>query len=342
VYNAEKYLKKCIESLQKQTIKEIEIVLVNDGSTDDSLSICNEYEKKDERIVIVNKLNEGVSSARNAGLKVAKGEYIGFVDADDWVEPEMYENMYYQVKHERSDVCICNYVKERNGKLKKIKLNIPVDKNFLSKTEIINYLILSMIGPENINSKSGAIMGSACRLLINKEFLLNNNIKFPVGIHFMEDLIFCVELFLKCSKVSINQGYYYHYMIHPKSAVRSYRKNLEKKQLEVFNFLENMLLCYNLYEVAKSRIDMRYINMCISNIMNEIHKDNKKNIIEKFIAVDKYCKDRKLKEIIKLLDVKSYTFRKKTVITAFKYGLSLYIFIYYILYDRIFKRLIIE
>ena len=136
VYNSEKYLKKCIESIQKQTLKDMQIILINDGSTDNSLSICKEYQKRDNRIEVIDKANMGVSSARNTGIEAAIGEYIGFVDADDWIEPEMYENMYHQVKQMQADVCMCNYVVENNRGSTPVLLELK--QNLLQRNEIIN------------------------------------------------------------------------------------------------------------------------------------------------------------------------------------------------------------
>ncbi len=98
VYNIEKYLPRCIESIRKQTYNNLEIILVNDGSTDTSGTICDEFAKKDERIRVIHKENGGSSSARNAGIEVAKGEYLGFVDSDDYIESEMYEKMVYAIE----------------------------------------------------------------------------------------------------------------------------------------------------------------------------------------------------------------------------------------------------
>src|SRR5207253_2318057 len=94
VYNNEKYLSECLDSLINQTLKDIEIILVNDGSNDNSLLICYEFGKIDGRIKVIDKPNGGVSSARNTGLKLASGKYVGFVDSDDWIESDMYEKMY--------------------------------------------------------------------------------------------------------------------------------------------------------------------------------------------------------------------------------------------------------
>lgn len=107
IFNAEKYLPGTLESLQKQTLQDIEILLVNDGSSDNSLSICQEFEKKDDRFKVIDQENQGVSAARNAGIFAAKGKYIGFVDADDELRPEMYEQMVNAIEHSHADLVVC-------------------------------------------------------------------------------------------------------------------------------------------------------------------------------------------------------------------------------------------
>ena len=111
IYNVEKYVKKCIESLIKQTYKNIEIILVDDGSTDSSAEIIDEYANKDSRIIAIHQKNKGVSSARNTGLKAARGEYIGFVDPDDYVDCQMYEVMVNKLQASLADLVVCGYSK---------------------------------------------------------------------------------------------------------------------------------------------------------------------------------------------------------------------------------------
>lgn len=120
VYNAEKYLDRCLESIVGQTLEDIEIVLVNDGSTDESLALCREWEKKDHRIKVITKENGGLSSARNAGVAVASAPYVGFVDSDDFIEPDMYERLLTALRNESADMSACglrscysNYIAER-------------------------------------------------------------------------------------------------------------------------------------------------------------------------------------------------------------------------------------
>lgn len=108
VYNTEKYLDRCIRSITEQTFSDFELILIDDGSKDNSGFICDEWEKKDSRIKVIHQKNAGAGAARNAGLRVAKGEYIGFVDSDDWIEPQMYEVMYNAIEKYSADVGMCN------------------------------------------------------------------------------------------------------------------------------------------------------------------------------------------------------------------------------------------
>ena len=111
VYNVEQYLAECIESIKDQSLTDIEIILVDDGSPDNSGAICDDYALKDDRIKVIHKKNGGLSSARNAGLEVAIGEYIGFVDSDDWVDGEMYEVLYKNAVENQAEIAACNIAK---------------------------------------------------------------------------------------------------------------------------------------------------------------------------------------------------------------------------------------
>ena len=111
VYNVEQYLAECIESIRNQSLTDIEIILVDDGSPDNSGAICDDYARKDDRIRVIHKKNGGLSSARNAGLEVAIGEYIGFVDSDDWVDGEMYEVLYKNAVENQAEIAACNIAK---------------------------------------------------------------------------------------------------------------------------------------------------------------------------------------------------------------------------------------
>ena len=111
MYNAKEYIARCLESVINQSFNNIEIIIVNDGSTDESLEICKKYGEVDERIIILNKRNSGVSVARNEGMNVATGEYVMFVDADDWIDESMCQDLYKRISECQADICFCNNIK---------------------------------------------------------------------------------------------------------------------------------------------------------------------------------------------------------------------------------------
>lgn len=119
IYNVEKYIEKCIQSILNQTFSDFELILVNDGSTDSCGEICDKYKKLDDRIIVIHKVNGGLSSARNAGIDIARGEYIGFIDSDDYIHEKMYEILYNNAITYNSDIVIC----KKEMFMKKRKMN---------------------------------------------------------------------------------------------------------------------------------------------------------------------------------------------------------------------------
>ena len=133
VYNASDYLHQCMDSIVGQTLKDIEIILVDDGSPDNCGKICDEYAAKDTRIKVIHKENGGLSSARNAGMEVAEGEYIGFVDSDDWIESDMYMTLWQKAKDINADLVNCDYFRNNDRIKTNIQKNIVYDKKCIDE-----------------------------------------------------------------------------------------------------------------------------------------------------------------------------------------------------------------
>lgn len=303
VYNVEKYLPRCLESVLNQTYKDIEVILVNDGSKDKSLNICNQYAKKDSRITVVDKVNEGVSVARNAGLAAATGDYIGFVDADDWIEPYMYESMLNTVEKYKCNIAFCNFSKDT--KYARYYKRIKVKKNVLGKLDIINELIANMIGLDDILPKYNYVMGCIWRCIYNREFLNKYSLRFEPGLSIMEDLVFNVQSLIYCDKVCIDHGFYYHYMKNKSSSLHTYNEKMWNDNVKVHNMLENILRDADLDEHLRNRLDSRYIAMAACAVGNEVYRGNAK--LKQRIFVAKYImNDEKLKEV--LSRAKKYNF----------------------------------
>lgn len=207
VYRVEKYLPKCIESLVKQTFKDIEIILVDDGSPDSCGKICDMYAEKYEQLVIIHQVNQGVSVARNAGLKIAKGEYIGFVDPDDWVAPEMYESMYGAMKETGTDLVICGYdYYDEQGQVDESRRYITKKNETITQKEVM-YRFSDM--PPSI--RHGVV-----NKLFKKELLKNQN--FKEGLHSSEDVLFLDEYVQKIKNAVIVHQPYYKNLVRQGSA----------------------------------------------------------------------------------------------------------------------------
>ena len=179
VYNVEKYLPDCLDSLCNQTLKDIEIICVNDGSTDGSLNILSEYSNLDSRIKVIDKVNEGAAAARNAGMETAAGEYIGFVDSDDWVDADFYEKLYLEASSKNADIARAPYkYSYKNYEKEEENLSPILKKHFNNNEEL------------NVNEHSVVIWNAIYR----KEFLKNCNIMFFDELPCVNDVSFTARV----------------------------------------------------------------------------------------------------------------------------------------------------
>lgn len=196
VYNVEKYLAQCLDSLINQTLKEIEIICINDGSKDNSTKILTAYAQKDVRIKIINQTNQGLSAARNNGISVATGEYIGFVDSDDWVDIDFYEKLYSAGKKYDSDIVAGDFYRE--GKfLKSEKLKYRKEELFTKPAEKVAKAFIPRYN-------------YVWNKIYRREALLNLNILFPVGM-FYEDMFWLIKIIYNMQGFVTVPRTYYHY-----------------------------------------------------------------------------------------------------------------------------------
>ncbi len=195
VYNMEKYLKRCVDSILQQEYRQLEIILVDDGSTDNSPAMCDAYASQDERIKVIHKENGGLSDARNAGLKVAKGSYIGFVDSDDWIEPGMYKSMYEAAKKYQVPLVVCRYAEVYQDR---VVDGSGHDMVVLSREEVLDIYIC-----EHPQYK---IYNSVWSKLFKREII--GDTRFPKGRN-SEDIVFTTKAFCKAERcVYIDEAYY--------------------------------------------------------------------------------------------------------------------------------------
>ncbi len=225
IYQAELYLYRCLESLQRQTLQEIEILLIDDGSKDSSGNICDEYVKKNDKFKVIHKKNEGVSSARQMGLNSACGEYVIHVDPDDWVDENMLRDLYEFAKKNNSDLVICDYYQELNGASHYVQQKPKSLKNKDFFYELINNL-----------------HGSCWNKLVRRSCFFKYNIQFPINMTMWEDKY--VNLCLAANPISVAYfpKAYYHYdeSININGAVRSWTKKKLMSQIYLINWLDSL------------------------------------------------------------------------------------------------------
>ena len=209
IYNAEEYLDRCMKSLRGQTLSNIEIILIDDGSSDGSGVICENYAQRDERISVFHQQNSGVAVARQRGVDMAQGVFSIHVDPDDWVEPTMLEELYSKATESGADMVICNFVAVYP---KKNKFSIQKIGDDLSPKACLNKLL------------QNKIHGSLCTKLIRTELYRKFDIRFVEGLNYCEDYLVCAKLFLHDIKVAyLNRAlYYYDQIVNENSITRKY------------------------------------------------------------------------------------------------------------------------
>ena len=246
IYNGEKYLEECIDSILKQTFKDYELILVNDGSTDNSLKICKDYSKRDKRIKIIDKNNGGASEARNAGIDIAKGDYIGCVDSDDVIHPQMYEILYNKIIEYNADIAICNYIKIYNDKYKIKDINNDNIKNIkvYNKIEALYELY---------TDKEGAFIGPWQKIYKKKIF---ENIRYEVG-RINEDKLISHRILYNSNKTIYIDLILYYYIQRKNSVTNS---PFRKQNLDyIYALRDAMIFFYELKLDLKYKAEREYI-----------------------------------------------------------------------------------
>lgn len=242
IYNVEKYIHRCIDSILVQTFTNFELILVDDGSTDNCLEICNEYALKDSRIKVVHKENGGVCSARNTALDIAQGEYIGFVDSDDWIEKDMYETLYYLSMKYETDVVECDilFVNDRDDNIDKCaNVEVQTGNRYFALERIMKI--------------------SFSNVVWNKLYKRNifENLRFP-GVKRFEDVYITYKIILQSKKYVYTNKKMYHYYQHSNSLCHVSKYSIEVleavySQQERFYTLKKLDIPKHILDLAEQR-----------------------------------------------------------------------------------------
>lgn len=284
VYNAEQYLATCIDSLMNQSYKNIEVILINDGSTDNSGKICDEYAKKDSRIKVIHQKNSGPSVARNTGINASVGNYIQFVDSDDSIEPNMSKKL-IEAMNEDVQLVICGYnTINMNGDNVSIQKDIPTIDGVHQNTEFIKNF-----GEFYKNNFINPLWNKLYVTNIIKKF----NIFFAENLNLGEDLLFNLEYIKFCNNINIIKCQLYNYLIfnNNSSLTESFKNKLFENQQMLFLKVREFLLEKGSFTGEnENSVEITYTNRIVGCFENIFHKDSNLN-----------SKQRK-KEIFNILD----------------------------------------
>lgn len=234
-FNASKYIRACLDSILASTLKDLEIIVVDDGSTDETSAILDIY-VREKGIVAIKQTNGGPSKARNTGLECVKGEYVGFVDSDDWIENSMLEIMYNAAKKECADIVWCNIFKNENGKMTKY-----LASGSYGREEIEKDFFPRLICNTDYRNSHQTLRGSVCCRLYRRQLLQDNQIQFCEKINNNEDLLFNLKatIHAKCY-VYLGDDYLYHNRVHGNSLTRKYIPHMWERQQSLIDELHQV------------------------------------------------------------------------------------------------------
>ncbi len=224
IYNTEEYLHRCVDSILSQTFLDFELLLIDDGSPDRSGEICDEYAQRDNRIHVFHKENGGVASARQFGMEHAQGEFVIHADPDDWVEPNMLEDLYDNAIEKKADLVICDFY-------------VDDDKYAKQEPSGENHMIV-------LKDLFQRLHGSCWNKLVRRSCYEKYNITFSQNLSFCEDLTFWVKLLKNPIRISYLPKAFYHYVLHDDSIVHSYMNRKSEEGWKVLESLKNELKGY--------------------------------------------------------------------------------------------------
>lgn len=305
IYNSSKYLKKCINSLLNQTLKDIEIFLINDGSKDESDKIIKEY--NDKRIKYISKENEGIGKTRNRGIKDATGEYIAFVDSDDYLNEQFCEQMYNKAHQDNCDLVICDFYEDR-GNLQEIRFKDFEDSSLRKNPNLINNINL---GP--------------CNKLYLLDMLKKNNIYFEENLKY-EDAPFVIKAIKNAKKIGKVNKYLTYYVIHENSETTT-RDNKIFDILEICKIIINELNEPYYQKQLTSVITMILLDYCSQQRYVKDSKQRKRFINKSFELLDELDKDwrncsyvKKLSLLPRIIKTNKVLLRLYCTIATIKYA----------------------
>lgn len=328
VYKVENYIRQCVDSIINQTYKNIEIILVDDGSPDNCPKICDDYAKSDSRVKVIHKKNGGLMSARQAGLRIANGDYVGFVDGDDWIETDMYEHLAKSINQYKPDIVLCEFLYSYPDKDEKSSQNLP--KPFFTKEEAEEQIYPTMLFKSPYYSFG---VNPCCWTKVMKKELLEKKLfnvtpKIKIG----EDAAFTYPCMLEAQTIAYVDKFLYHYRVNPESMTKAYDSSYEETILLPYEILGNEFKNYD-YNLSQQ---MNYYLISLVNgvIRNEANPQNNKSKKEKKQTLKKFADNKAVINAVKSIDHSLLPFHTKLMVKALSMKSTQLLYWYTILLRR--------
>lgn len=320
VYNTEKYLERCIVSLRQQTLNSIEIILIDDGSSDNSGNICDDYASKDDRIKVIHKRNEGQGLARNSGLELSEGKYVLFVDSDDYIETDTCEKLVSIIELENADLCSFGYrIETKEGR---IFYEPQLPEKRYENEELRRKFVLHFFGDSPDDPELRGV--SACMTMFRNEIIQKENIHFQSEREYLsEDTIFSLDFCLRAKKAIICPKVFYHYCQNGESFSHAYRKNRFTLTQTLAGVLGEYASKYHLEDEVKVRISMMiWINL-MECIKQEVRRIGDIDFGEIYKQIQRYLRSETVKSMTAELKEIKLPAAQKVFRYAIQYQLTL-------------------
>lgn len=281
-YNVEKYLARCMKSLLNQTLKEIEIILVDDGSPDNCPMMCDDYARQDARVKVIHKENEGLGFARNSGLDVATGDYVVFCDSDDFVEKEMYKVLYDEAVHSGADVVFSNFYTETRKGTWKVNREVSERREWRGKE--VEAFMLDMVASAPYEKQERKYQMSVWHSIYRRSIITESSLRFYSEREVLsEDFPFQMDFLLRSQKVVFLPHAFYHYCLNENSLTHSFNPDKFERIQTLYDIMANQLKSF---AGSQERLDRFYIGYMRARTVEFLGSDARKkkralkNIIE--------------------------------------------------------------
>lgn len=327
IYNVEKYLDRCMQSLLNQTLKEIEIILVDDESPDNCPAMCDQYARQDDRIKVIHKKNGGLGFARNSGLEIATGEYVVFIDSDDYVKTEALAALYDIASQYFSDAVYANFYRYQQG-VATVPVNEIQDFKQINGENEVREFLFSMIGANPEYPKDRKYGMSVWRALYRLEIIKQNNVVFPSERQYIsEDIVFHLEFLSRAKSITLTPENYYYYCLNANSLTSSFLADRFEKYKYLHNALsERLIELYGEDQQSKMSVDRLLIGYVRRYTFAKVNSNLGFTVLLKHIS--QICNDRYVRNVLKAYPYNKMSIKNRVLLSLIYYRCVFFILFY--------------